>query len=98
LYHSKKNKGIFNILLLNILQPKLLIIILILFLRFKKTLEYTQSNPSYSNNSNSSIYSEPTNVFEYLIRSINMISLPSKWFMDIDLELKDLKKSFVGFH
>lgn len=65
------------LLLLNILQSKLLIIILILFLRFKKALEYIQNDHRYS--SNSSNYSEPNNLFKYLLRSINMIRLPPKW-------------------
>ena len=67
-----------------------------MFIRFKKALEYIQSDHSYS--SNSSNYSEPTNLFEHLLRSINIISLPPKWFMDINHESKDLNKSFVGFH
>jgi hypothetical protein len=66
-----------------------------LFLRFKKALEYIQNDHSYFTSSNSSNYSEPTNVFEDLLRSINIISLPPKWFMDIDREPKDLQKSFV---
>jgi len=79
-----------------ILQLKFSIIIPILFLRFKKALEYIQSDHSYS--SNSSNYSEPTNLFAHLLRSRNIISLPPKWFMDIDYESKDLYKSFLGFH
>lgn len=69
------------------------------FLRLQKALEYISYHSYSSNSSNNSFFADgPTNVFKHVLTSINMISLPPKWFIDIDHEYKDLNKPFVGFH
>ena len=63
------------------------------------TVEKRTVNIQIYTTSNNSFFADgPTNVFKHVLTSINMISLPPKWFIDIDHEHKDLNKPFVGFH